>query len=457
MSVASITVLMSCLIVMGSFALLVLNINYNMEDLGDLNVISAFVETKTDYAEGEGALLAGDLKSSGGAEFLGWSLDPNADTPTYAAGQTYTVNSADARGNTVTLYAIWNVKPSTANYSIVYNMSSVGIDGDIPVDENKYNHGDQVTLAAAPVPNYSSNSFLGWSITPGATEASADIMSPGSFYTLNSGNAVCGTITLYAVWSNMPVISSYNIIYNANRTELEGVLPTQDKVILDDIGVKIANLDNDNIKHINLVTKEQALEEERERYADYPGLIDSALAEGNFYPDNFIITYYDNDKVETLKYQLDDLNIFYKITDRSELATRIDYLKSGVIIVFSWFLALLFIVSIFIIMNTVKLAVFTRKQEISIMRYVGATNWFITLPFMLEGVLIGLISGGLAYLIEWYIYLYLQKMVISDTIQMIHIVSFNNLSMWLSVGFIATGILTGVIGSLISMRRYLKA
>ena len=91
------------------------------------------------------------------------------------------------------------------------------------------------------------------------------------------------------------------------------------------------------------------------------------------------------------------------------------------------------------------------------MRYVGATNWFITLPFVLEGVFIGLLSAGLAYLIEWYIYIYLQRMVLSDTIQMIHIVSFSGVSRWLLLSFIGIGVLTGVTGSLISMRKYLKA
>ena len=248
-------------------------------------------------------------------------------------------------------------------------MSGVGIEGEVPTDENRYNHNDKVVLADAPTPKYSSNTFLGWSTTPGATEASGDLMSAGNFYNLNSGSAFCGTVTLYAVWSNMPVISSYEIVYNANRTAIEGAVPTQDYVILMDIANQIYRLKDDNVARIDLIKKEQALEEERERYAEYPGLIDSALAEGNFYPDNFIITYYDNDRVATLIYQLDhDIDGIYKVTDRSDLARRIDYLKNGVIIVFTWFLALLFVVSIFIIMNTVKLAVFTRKQEISIMR-----------------------------------------------------------------------------------------
>ncbi len=457
MSVASITVLMSCLIVMGSFALLVLNIDYNMENLGNLNAISAFVETDTDYAEGEEALLAGALRAKNGAEFLGWSLDPNADMPTYAPGQHYTINPADAKSGKITMYAIWSIKPTTANYGIVYDMSGVSIEGEPPVDTNRYNHGDAVKLADAPTPKLTSNTFLGWSSVPGATDQSVELLSPGSFYYLNSGNAVCATVTLYAIWSNMPVITTYEIVYNANRTEIEGAVPTQDDVILIDIARQISELEDNNIARIDLIDKELALQQEKERYAEYPEVIEAALSGENPYPDNFIISYYDNDRVATLIYQLQQIDGIYKIRDRSELAERIDNLKSGIIIVFSWFMVLLFVVSIFIIMNTVKLAVFTRKQEISIMRYVGATNWFITLPFMLEGVFIGIISGGLAYLIVWYIYYYLQKMVLSDTIQMIHIISFNSLSDWLAPAFIITGIITGVIGSFISMRKYLKA
>lgn len=454
MSVASITVLMSCLIVVGSFGLLVLNIDYNMENLGDLNTISAFVQTDTEYAEGDEVILAGPLKAKNGAEFLGWSLDPNAETPTYAPGQRYTINPADAKSGKITMYAVWSIKPYTVDYGIAYDMSGVSIEGDPPVDSGRYNHGDEVVLADAPTPKLASNTFLGWSTVPG-NASELEIMQPGSTYKLHSGNAVCATVTLYAVWSNMPVISTYEVVYNANRTEIEGSPPTQDRVILMHIAEQVSKLDN--IKRVDLISKEMALKEEKERYAEYPEVIEAVLSGKNPYPDNFLISYYDNDNVATLIYQLNQIEGIYKVRDRSDLAARIDSLKSGIIIIFSWFMILLFVVSVFINMNTVKLAVFTRRQEISIMRYVGATNWFITLPFVLEGVFIGLLSAGLAYLIEWYIYIYLQRMVLSDTIQMIHIVSFSSVSRWLLLSFIGIGVLTGVTGSLISMRKYLKA
>ncbi len=460
MSVASITVLMSCLIVMGSFALLVLNINYNMEELGNLNAISAFALTENNFAENGEALIADKLKAvNGDNQFMGWSLDPNDTEPTYAPKQIYTVNPADARGDKITLYAVWSVKPQTNDYGVVYDMSGVGIEGQVPVDENRYNHGSDVTLAGAPVPQFSSNTFLGWSTSPGTPESQGSIIPAGSVYKLNSGNAICGTVTFYAVWSKMPIVASYKIIYSANRTEINGTVPTQEQVIRDDIADKIGVIANndDNVERIELIPKEQALAEEKERYAEFPGLVNSLLAGGNFYPDNFIITYRDNSRVETLRYQLENTEGIYRTTARVDLATSIEHLKNGVIIIFTWFLVLLLVVSIFIIMNTVKLAVFTRKQEIATMRWVGATNWFISLPFLIEGALIGIFSSGLAYLIEWYIYIYLQKRVLSDAMRMIRIISFSNISSWLLFGFAAIGILTGVIGSLISMRRYLKA
>ena len=117
---------------------------------------------------------------------------------------------------------------------------------------------------------------------------------------------------------------------------------------------------------------------------------------------------------------------------------------------------ILFVVSIFVILNTIKLAVYARREEISIMRYVGATKTFISLPFLFEGIIIGLLSGVIAYLLQTYMYNYVQKMIISD-VQMISILPFAQLRAYVILGFIAVGVITGVLGSELSMRKYLKA
>ena len=144
-----------------------------------------------------------------------------------------------------------------------------------------------------------------------------------------------------------------------------------------------------------------------------------------------------------------------KVNNRLELATTIENFKHGVMLVFIWFLAILAVVSIFIIINTIKLSVFSRRNEISIMQYVGATGWFISLPYIIEGAVIGLVSSVAAYFIEWYIYTYIERLVVSD-LQMINFIHFSDIRSYVLWGFIGLGVITGVLGSMISLGRYLK-
>lgn len=211
----------------------------------------------------------------------------------------------------------------------------------------------------------------------------------------------------------------------------------------------------DNIKKLEYVSKEEALAEEKAKYEkDYPDFFDGITSD--VYPASVVITYEDNDKVETLKYDLEKTDGIYKVNCRSDVASTIETMKKGIIYIFVWFLAVLFAVSLFVIINTIKLAVFGRRQEISIMRYVGATNWFIMLPFVLEGVWIGVMSSGIAFGIQTYIYKFLQRVVVSDY-EMFKLIPYSDIQ-WIMLGiFAAIGILTGIIGSSISLRKNLKA
>ena len=110
----------------------------------------------------------------------------------------------------------------------------------------------------------------------------------------------------------------------------------------------------------------------------------------------------------------------------------------------------------FVIINTIKLSVFSRRNEISIMRYVGATGYFITMPFLLEGIIIGLFASTAAFFIERYFYFYVEKMVMSD-LQMITMVAFDSVQLPLLYGFLGVGVLAGIVGSSISLGKYLKA
>ncbi|MBP3377801.1 MAG: permease-like cell division protein FtsX [Clostridia bacterium] len=224
---------------------------------------------------------------------------------------------------------------------------------------------------------------------------------------------------------------------------------TEEQIV--EIGETINKLDN--IDTVERITKEQGLKELQE---EQPNVYDDVTADNNPLPDSFVITYINNNKVPELDYQLRQIPGIIKVNNRLDLATTIESLKSGVMLIFIWFLAILAVVSIFIIINTIKLSVFSRRNEISIMRYVGATGWFISLPFIFEGIFIGLFASVIGYFIEWYVYSYIENIVVSDYLQMISIIPFEEIKYIVLVGFIGIGVVTGIIGSCISLGKYLK-
>ncbi|ADL42896.1 protein of unknown function DUF214 [Caldicellulosiruptor obsidiansis OB47] len=116
----------------------------------------------------------------------------------------------------------------------------------------------------------------------------------------------------------------------------------------------------------------------------------------------------------------------------------------------------LYIVAIFIIANTIKITLFARRREISIMRYIGATNRFISGPFVVEGFIIGILGSILAYAIVLLFYHYAIR-YLSQTITFIDFVNISIYKYKILGVFILTGSMVGILGSLISLRRYLKA
>lgn len=449
MSLASLTVLVSCLIVMGSFGLLVVNINYNLNNLDDLNSIVAFVDTDDSYEMGEDAILAGNLVSSdGGSVFKGWSLDPDAAEAEYEAGGRYTINENDATYGSITLYAIWSNAPEINGYKIRYNSGGYTTSEAVPTDDNVYQVGDTVTLASSMEVRFSTIEFKGWTTKPGGN---ADYSASGT-YTVKDTDAIGGVITLYAVWSETPSFSDYKIVYDTNGVSVTSV-PTDNSTKLESIRKNIESLDN--IESVDFISKEETLISEKEKYEEYADLFNTIGEGENPYPDTFVINYSDNSTVDNLEYQLSHIDGIYKIRCRSDLAESIESLKNGITIVFVWFMAILFVVSIFVILNTVKLAVYSRRNEISIMRYVGATKMFISLPFLLEGVIIGLVSSGIAYMLQVAMYKYVQKMVVS-TMNMISVVPLADVSIYIILSFVLIGVITGLLGSELSMRKYLK-
>ena len=220
------------------------------------------------------------------------------------------------------------------------------------------------------------------------------------------------------------------------------------------LGEQIAALDN--VESVTHVTKAEALEEMRAQAGEKSDAYDYVTDENKPLSDEFIVAYKDVSKVVDLDYALNHMEGIEKVNNRLDLAATLESFRSGVLLIFIWFLVILVIVTVFIIVNTIKLSVYARRHEITVMRYVGATGAFITTPFVIEGVMIGAVAAVIAYFIEWYAYYYVEQKVLSD-LQMISIMNFSDIAGYVLGGFILLGILTGVIGSMLSLRKYLKA
>ena len=119
--------------------------------------------------------------------------------------------------------------------------------------------------------------------------------------------------------------------------------------------------------------------------------------------------------------------------------------------------AMLVLVSVFIISNTIKIATFTRREEIAVLRMCGASNWFIRWPFLVEGVLLGLVGAVLAYLAEWGIYGLIQRaMENSGILSIITTVPFSQLAYIVMLVFLVVGFAIGAGGSALAIRKFLK-
>lgn len=229
---------------------------------------------------------------------------------------------------------------------------------------------------------------------------------------------------------------------------------TEDEV--KEIGEQIKNLSGVNT--VTYVSKEDALNQMKEKFKEKEYLLDG-YKENNIFPESYVVTLTDLTLSSQVQNEINQMNNIKKITSRDETVSTLIDLANGVKIVTGVILALLIIISIFIIANTIKLTVHARRKEISIMKYVGATNGFIRWPFVVEGVLIGILAGIFSLGLVGGVYsIIAEKMVNTDFMQVIgmSLVSFSDMFTLIVAVYLILGIGIGVLGSMISMRKYLK-
>lgn len=209
------------------------------------------------------------------------------------------------------------------------------------------------------------------------------------------------------------------------------------------------------LSDITFMNKSQALEKWKEQLGEQNQDLVEGLEKTNPLPESYVVKVQNADTVESVVKSTEGLNGIEKVVANEDLVDQISKITNGV----KWvgFAALLIMIpiSLLLIGNTIKLAVYARKREINIMKYVGATDWFIRWPFVIEGVIIGLIGSILSSVILQYCYRIVYKKL-SSIILMLNLITPEYLITNILWIFVLSGILIGGLGSILSIRKFLK-
>ena len=212
----------------------------------------------------------------------------------------------------------------------------------------------------------------------------------------------------------------------------------------------------DNVATVTYVSKEDGLDDMTGEFADYGYLFEDISDDENPLSDKFRVLYIDNDKVTTLDYELKQIEGVRKVNSRLDIAATVDSLQNGISVIFVWFTVLCTVVCMFVIINTIKLSVYSRRDEITIMRYIGASRTYIAAPFVLEGAMIGVVGAVAAYFLEKLIYSMLTNFVTAQ-MNIVKLYTYAEMTPTVLVVFFGISLFTGIVGSLISLGKYVEA
>ena len=251
----------------------------------------------------------------------------------------------------------------------------------------------------------------------------------------------------YLIFANLN--SAFDWVYAQNVVAVYADRDCKTAQLLD-IQLELEALDN--VKSVEMITREEMLEQHA---GDLPEeLYESFQGEDNPMPDTFLVTVEDlGDYDRTIAHIRSIANV-EDISYNGDLAETLTNIRGTIFSISGWVVALLLIVSLFIVSNTIKLTVYNRRLEVRIMKSVGATNTFIRIPFVVEGILLGLISAAVSYGVLYYVYGRLSGMFTFGMLGSPE--PFGDHAPVLLIGFAVAGVLIGAAGSAISVTRYLK-
>ena len=284
-------------------------------------------------------------------------------------------------------------------------------------------------------------------------EASKNVFSNG-WMSVASVFTVLASLLVFGVF----LVLTLNLKYIAQQLEgdYEIILVVEEGYTsqqLEELGEKIRAADN--VKDAQISSKESRLEELKERFGENAGILDG-YEENNPLRDWYMITLSDLSQSDETVAELEGLDGVVKIVRNQDTIDKLVSMTNYMSHISAWVMIALTLISVFIIANTIKLTVFARRKEINIMKFVGATDWFIRWPFIIEGIMIGLIGAVFSFIAVSYGYHGIIGLLGTLDISFVRFKPYHEMVLLLVGAFLGMGVVLGGVGSLISVRKYLK-
>lgn len=251
------------------------------------------------------------------------------------------------------------------------------------------------------------------------------------------------------------VILNLNKMADTLESQVQISVYLKDDLSQEEIDETKENLSKiEGLQDIKFITREEAMENFKERLGDQQFLLD-ALDDTNPLPDSFSLTVTSPQQVKTIADTAAALDSVESASYSQDVINHLFNLTHLIRLIGVALIILLTGAAIFIISNTIRLTVFARRKEIAIMKYVGATDWFIRWPFLLEGICLGFIGGGLATIFLYIIYNQVTQ-EIYEAMAFFPLIPQHPFIDYISLAILVAGIIIGALGSTISLKRFLK-
>lgn len=274
--------------------------------------------------------------------------------------------------------------------------------------------------------------------------------------TLSTMLIICATMLVLGIF----IVLFENVNKNVQVVRLEQGLQAliEDTATADDIEyIKDEIKQIDGVKDVKYIDKDMAFEDAKAEFKDQAYFLEG-YEKVHIFPASFVVTFNDIEQANTVKTTVEKVDGIYKVKYNETTIQAVISLSKIANVFLLAVGGVLLVVSVFIISNTIKLAVYSNKREIFIMKYIGATNSFIRTPFIVEGAIMGLVSAIISFITisVAYVVLYARLPQIGSSLGVFGFLPYSTLWFPILITYLTLGLIIGMFGSIISIKKYLK-